>query len=156
MATLAFETHSAEETERIAAALAMSAVPPLVILLDGDLGAGKTTFARGFVHALNPSLVVQSPTFALARRYATTPPVNHVDLYRIDHGGLEELGIAEMLRDESAFSLVEWPREHVFSGPSFARIHIEDLGPETRRLTMELPDHVVDTARFESLARSNG
>lgn len=87
---------------------------PVVVTLRGDLGAGKTTFVRGFVRALSGSddVVVQSPTFALARTYPTTPPVHHLDLYRlVDQPGAEralvDLGLFDLVED--GVSLVEWP-----------------------------------------------
>ena len=103
-------TRSAAATKRVAAALA-GALAPCPVLLQGPLGAGKTTFTQGFVHALTggAGLRVQSPTFAFARTYPTAPAVHHLDLYRIeDEESAEALGLDEMMRDGQAFSLVEW------------------------------------------------
>jgi tRNA threonylcarbamoyl adenosine modification protein YjeE len=135
----------AAATERIARELAKKLKPPLVVLLDGDLGAGKTTFARGFVRALagGSKVVVQSPTFALARTYPTRPVVHHLDLYRLDDArGLVELGLFDLLGDPDAFSLVEWPRD--LSPPGFvARVHI--VGEHGRTITADIPDESVST-----------
>ena len=138
------ETASEEETEAFAAELALQVTAPLVILLDGDLGAGKTTFTRGFVGALpgGAGVLVQSPTFALARTYATTPPVHHLDLYRLDSGverALEELGIIDMLSDDNAFALVEWPRDLSLAGARVARVTFTDKGVGGRMIKVELP-----------------
>lgn len=141
-------TSSASQTEAWAGALARSLSSPLVILLDGDLGAGKTTFVRGFVRGLpgGDRVVVQSPTFALMRRYATTPPVRHLDLYRLQdsagsghgaaHGDVDSLGLLDELDD--GFTLVEWPLPLDWPVP-VARLVIEPLSPRRRRLRLSLP-----------------
>jgi len=133
-------TTSGAATRRVAAALARALTPPCVVLLHGDLGAGKTTFAQGFVHALSggAELRVQSPTYALARTYETTPPVHHLDLYRLDDESVaHDLGLLEMLSDADAFALVEWPerapslREH----PCVITLHITGSSARGRRLS---------------------
>ena len=83
---------------------------PLVIWLEGDLGAGKTTFARALIHALGYEGRVKSPTYGLLELYQlATLQVLHLDLYRIsDPGELEFLGLEDLI-DESCIVLIEWP-----------------------------------------------
>jgi len=142
----------ADATERFAASIAVRLKPPLVLLLEGPLGAGKTTFARGFVRALpgGDRVMVQSPTFALARTYKTTPPVHHLDLYRLESpllGGraLEELGLLDQLEDGISISLVEWPRDLSLPGVPTGRVRLEEHS-SGRRIRLELPDGSFGTA----------
>jgi tRNA threonylcarbamoyladenosine biosynthesis protein TsaE len=106
---------SAEETEAVGAELARSRPPRrdalTVVYLTGDLGAGKTTLARGFLHELGVAGIVHSPSYNLMDVYETkTGPIVHLDLYRMrDPSELEPLG----LRDEArpgVLWLVEWPQ----------------------------------------------
>jgi tRNA threonylcarbamoyl adenosine modification protein YjeE len=102
-----------EEVEALAARLATTLVPPRVIALCGDLGAGKTTFARAFVRALpfGDKARIKSPTFAIHHEYATDPVCHHIDLYRLNHADeLDDLGIRDLLDNPSGFVLIEWPQ----------------------------------------------
>ncbi len=117
---LEFDLGSEEATEEFAGRVArgefVDVSAPLIFLLRGDLGAGKTTFVRGFVRALagGDDVRVTSPTFALARSYETNPPVHHLDLYRLvdlapaqAERSLVDLGLFDTL--ETGLSLIEWP-----------------------------------------------
>lgn len=101
-------TKAAEDTKELAAALAALAKPGDLILLAGDLGSGKTTFAQGFGAGLGVQEPIVSPTFTLVRTYAGRLPLVHCDVYRLDH--LQEvidLGLSELL-DDGGVALIEW------------------------------------------------
>ncbi|MDP8976941.1 MAG: tRNA (adenosine(37)-N6)-threonylcarbamoyltransferase complex ATPase subunit type 1 TsaE [Actinomycetota bacterium] len=101
-------TKSADDTRELGAAVASLASAGDVILLSGDLGAGKTTFAQGFGRGLGVQDEIVSPTFTLIRSYEGRLTLVHCDVYRLDH--LQEvidLGLAEMV-DGNAVALVEW------------------------------------------------
>ncbi len=140
-------TSSAKATEALAARLARQIVDerrvPLVLLLTGDLGAGKTTFVRGFVRALagGPGVVVQSPTFALARTYPTTPPVHHLDLYRLQDTGTADSVVELGLVDECAdgVSFVEWPVAQTPWEAPVGSVDITPLSPRKRTIRIVLP-----------------
>lgn len=99
-----------DATARLAADLALVLRAGDVVALIGDLGAGKSSFARAFLRALSgdPGLEVPSPTYTLAQSYETTPPATHYDLYRLgDASELDELGLDEAAA--SGIVLCEWP-----------------------------------------------
>ncbi|MCE7886727.1 MAG: tRNA (adenosine(37)-N6)-threonylcarbamoyltransferase complex ATPase subunit type 1 TsaE [Alphaproteobacteria bacterium PRO2] len=112
----AIETHSEEETARIAAGLAPLLRPGDGVLLRGPLGGGKSVFARALIRALTgePGLEVPSPTFTLVQPYDTPKgPLSHFDLYRLKSSGeIFELGWDDALL---GIMLVEWP-ERIDSG----------------------------------------
>lgn len=101
---------STEDTEKLAREVAEKIKPGSVIALEGDLGAGKTTFTSYFVHALGIDKRVQSPTFVILRKYVGDKlTVNHLDLYRMQ--GAEELidlGLNELF-EEGGITIIEWP-----------------------------------------------
>lgn len=104
------ELATPEATERLGAAVARALKPGDAVLLDGPLGAGKSTLARGLIRALSsPDEEVPSPTFTLVQVYETDPPVAHFDLYRLS-GPQEayELGFDEAL--DAGAAVVEWPQ----------------------------------------------
>lgn len=80
-----------------------------VILLDGDLGAGKTSFAKGLGRALGIKQPIKSPTFTIIHEYPEgSLPLYHMDLYRLEDGGAGDLGLEEYFEGDGV-SLVEWP-----------------------------------------------
>jgi tRNA threonylcarbamoyl adenosine modification protein YjeE len=99
--------------ERISGILDELASPGALILLEGGLGAGKSSFARALIALLSgPSRNAGSPTFPLVQEYRTLQgrPVYHIDLYRLkSEEELYHSGIAEQIEDESVLTLVEWP-----------------------------------------------
>ena len=101
-------TRSADDTRALAAALAELARPGDLLLLAGELGAGKTAFAQGFGAALGVTEPITSPTFTLASQYAGRLELNHLDVYRLEQlAEVLDIGLPEML-DEGGVTLVEW------------------------------------------------
>jgi tRNA threonylcarbamoyladenosine biosynthesis protein TsaE len=101
-------THSAEETRAVAGALGGRAEPGDVLILCGDLGAGKTTFVQGYTAALGVEVPVTSPTFTLANRYPGRLDVHHLDVYRLEQlREVLDLGLFDLL-DERSVLLIEW------------------------------------------------
>jgi tRNA threonylcarbamoyl adenosine modification protein YjeE len=104
-----------------------------LVLLKGDLGAGKTTFVRGLTRGVGSPAHVASPTFQLVRVYPGRVQVAHVDLYRLeDQADLGELGLDELL-DQGAV-VVEWGDR--LDAPEAALLSIEHLGGDRRRLRL--------------------
>jgi len=101
-------THSTDETLELARSVGELLRPGDVVSLVGDLGAGKTVFARGVARALGVTDLVVSPTFTIVREYEGRVPLVHVDVYRIDAvQELHDLGFEEVVRDD-AVTIVEW------------------------------------------------
>src|SRR5438477_9046489 len=111
MSTQEFTTHSAEETIALGRKLARMLAPPKVVLLRGELGAGKTTLVKGIAEGFQAASAdnVTSPTFTLVHEYRG-PEVNvyHIDLYRVDTPRqLETLGIDDLIAENSVL-LIKW------------------------------------------------
>jgi tRNA threonylcarbamoyladenosine biosynthesis protein TsaE len=132
---------SAVETEHLAARLAGAAHLGDVIGLSGDLGAGKTTFARGFVHALTKTNdEVPSPTFTLVQAYDTAKgPLWHCDLYRLTKpDDALELGLEEAFG--TSMCLIEWPERMGALLPLrrlLLTFHFERSETDVRRITFD-------------------
>ncbi|HEX6487696.1 MAG TPA: tRNA (adenosine(37)-N6)-threonylcarbamoyltransferase complex ATPase subunit type 1 TsaE [Candidatus Dormibacteraeota bacterium] len=127
-------TESAGETEAAGERVARLLKSGDLLLLVGDLGAGKTTFVRGLARGLGVAGDVQSPTFQLVRVHAGRPALAHVDLYRLsDSAELADLGLDELL-DEGVV-VVEWGGRLV-DPRATALIAFEALAPDRRRLRL--------------------
>jgi tRNA threonylcarbamoyladenosine biosynthesis protein TsaE len=101
-------TKSVEETRALAAELDPLLKPGDLVLLSGNLGAGKTAFIQGLARGMGVRDRVVSPSFVLVRTYEGRLPLTHVDVYRLDHmQELVDLGMAELL-DEGGVTAVEW------------------------------------------------
>ncbi len=127
----------------IARKFASTLQPGAVILLYGELGAGKTLFTRGVVSQFDTNVAVTSPTFSLVNTYPTTPPINHFDLYRIRNDSeLIDLGFEEYL-DDNGIVIIEWGEkcERLLSGRYF-RINLAIIGGESRDIIIEEVEHV--------------
>jgi len=111
MTTREFTTHSAEETIVLGRSLAAVLAPPKLVVLRGELGAGKTTLAKGIAEGFQAASAenVTSPTFTLVHEYrGPEVSVYHIDLYRVDtQRELETLGLDD-LRDDKSVLLIEW------------------------------------------------
>jgi tRNA threonylcarbamoyladenosine biosynthesis protein TsaE len=124
-------THSAAETETAGADLGRRLRAGDVVLLTGELGAGKTTFVRGVARGAGSTADVASPTFQLVRIYPGPVQLAHVDLYRIENDSeLAGLGLDE-LAEEGAV-LVEWGER--LDVPGAAHVDFQHLGAERRLL----------------------
>lgn len=98
-----------EATRRLGRCFGEKAVPGLLVLLFGELGAGKTVFAQGMAEGLESATPASSPTFNLIHLHEGRLPLLHADLYRLDDpGSVEDLGIEELL-DSGCVGVVEWP-----------------------------------------------
>ena len=101
-------TKAVEQTKELAAAIAVLAVPGDIVLLSGDLGAGKTAFVQGFARAIGIEEHVTSPTFTIAKSYEGRLRLHHLDVYRLDHlQEAEDLGLAELV-DDGGVTVIEW------------------------------------------------
>ena len=141
-ASAATETASAAETEAVAAELARTLRPGDVVLVSGDLGAGKTTFVRGACRALGVKVPVTSPTFTIARRYEDgRVPVSHLDLFRLADGlGDEEPDLLDEELGPDRVAFVEWPEIAGGGLPGLhvaAHVRLEHRGGDRRRVVVE-------------------
>lgn len=131
---------SEAETFRIGRELAESMRLPAHILLYGDLGAGKTAFARGLAagFGLEDSEEVSSPTFTLINEYRGRVKIYHIDLYRIDTGRLEGLGLDEIFENPNAAVIVEWAeRLGDFPTPGAVRVFLEYVDEGSRKIEIK-------------------
>jgi tRNA threonylcarbamoyladenosine biosynthesis protein TsaE len=123
----------------VAARLAGTLRPGAAVALSGGLGAGKTTFVRALVQAMHGSDVpVSSPTFVFRQRYDGTPPIEHLDLFRIDDPAEgADLGLDEAFGPDRV-TVVEWPeRLPGLLPPDAVHVYIDGSGDELRRVRIE-------------------
>ena len=143
MPAVELESGSAEETEAVAGRLAMTLALGDVVLVSGELGAGKTTFVRGACGALGVNGRVTSPTFTVGHRYAGTVDVSHLDLYRFRGLAAAEWGDLEPYFD-GAVVFVEWPEAGADALPRpRASVRLEHVGRDARRITVAADDRTV-------------
>lgn len=131
-----FVSHSYEETTRFAEEYAKKLQGNELILLEGDLGAGKTCFVNGILSGLGFSSGGCSPTFTLVNEYPTNPPINHFDLYRIgSEDELYEMGFLEYL-DSGRVNIIEWPQiaHDILQDFPQTRIQIQHTDTENERI----------------------
>ncbi len=150
MADSSFITHSSEETIAKGREIAASLRPPVIVMLSGELGAGKTTLTKGIVSGLGAAREedVTSPTFTLVHVFQNGNPagskpspnpckIYHVDLYRIENfPDLESLGLEDAL-NEQAVVIVEWPERFTFRTDwPRVEIRLEHAGGDARRIAI--------------------
>ena len=131
-------SNSEEATRAIASSLAATLMPGAVVLLSGDLGAGKTAFVRGLAQGLglDPDDVT-SPTFTLVHEYrGGRLPLVHVDLYRLDRAELDEIGLDQDLA-AAGVTAVEWSERLIREMPGAVLVRITDAGGDRRDITIE-------------------
>jgi len=123
---LTVKTKDPAETFSLGERLAAYLPPGTVIALTGELGAGKTLFAKGIAKGLKVTDQVTSPTFTIINEYQGLVPLYHIDAYRLEEGsGIEELGFEEYF-NSSGITLIEWPeRIKNYLPLSYLRINIE-------------------------------
>jgi tRNA threonylcarbamoyladenosine biosynthesis protein TsaE len=132
-----FTTRSAEETfdlaERVGARLHHGAV----FLLSGDLGAGKTVFAKGLAAGLDidPGEVT-SPSFTLINIHEGRMRLYHIDLYRLERGASAGLGLEEILEEENSITLIEWAERLGYVPAGAIPVHLEYLTDTEREITI--------------------
>jgi tRNA threonylcarbamoyladenosine biosynthesis protein TsaE len=143
-------TYSYEETILKGREIASKLSPPVLVLLTGDLGSGKTTLTKGIISGLGAAREedVTSPTFTLVHVFQIPIPVDsrsdsqackiyHVDLYRVENfHDLESLGLEDALA-EKAIVIIEWSERFTFrSGWPRVKIHLEHAGGDARRMVI--------------------
>ena len=134
-------THSEEETQELARRFAETLKPGDVVLLSGNLGAGKTAFARGLAAGLgiDPG-EVSSPTFTIVHEYrGGRLTLYHVDLYRLDQAATTDLGLEEMGIADGVLA-IEWPERLSHPLPGALMVRMEFVNEQSRRITLE-PAH---------------
>jgi tRNA threonylcarbamoyladenosine biosynthesis protein TsaE len=132
-------THSAEETTQWGREFAARLKPPVLVLLSGDLGSGKTTLTKGVVAGLGAANEddVTSPTFTLVHVYGKEAKVYHADLYRIESvHDFETLGLEDVFARPTVV-ILEWSERFPLASPwPQFRLRLEHAGGDTRRITV--------------------
>lgn len=132
-------TNNRDETLNFAENLAKQIVAPKIIVLSGDLGAGKTTFSKGFAKGLGISETITSPTFTLLNEYSGDKNLYHFDMYRLSSKEeAYELGFENYFENNDGIILVEWAEnvKGLFT-PPYLKILIEKIDENKRKFTLE-------------------
>ena len=139
MAVSEFVSRSSDETVAKGREIAAKLRPPVLVLLSGDLGSGKTTLTKGIISGLGAAREedVTSPTFTLVHVFHNHCKVYHVDLYRVENfHDLESLGLEDAL-GEQAVVIVEWSERFTFrSDWPRVQIHLDHAGGDSRNITI--------------------
>lgn len=122
MEKIEFTTHTAEETMQLAERLASLLSAGDVLSLEGDLGAGKTTFTKGIGKGLGVSRIINSPTFTIVKEYMGKMPLYHMDVYRLENSD-EDIGFDTYFQGDGV-TIVEWAK-FVEEFLPYERLHID-------------------------------
>jgi tRNA threonylcarbamoyladenosine biosynthesis protein TsaE len=144
-------TGSEAETAAVASQLAAALPRGSVVLLVGDLGAGKTAFVRGMAAGLGlDPAEVSSPTFTLIQEYRGERTLYHVDLYRLEGAEIDDLGLDELTL-AGGIAAIEWAEKLNRPIPGAVRVAIRDLGEDGRRIdiTADVPDSTEGQRRMQ-------
>lgn len=134
-------TNSSEETKQLAADLAGQLKGGEAILLDGDLGAGKTTFVQGLVQALESNDSAHSPTFTIMNIYQVNQTkikkIVHLDFYRLAESGHDNLGLDEWLGRDDVIIVAEWPpADFNWQNSELIKIQLAIISEDIREITI--------------------
>jgi tRNA threonylcarbamoyladenosine biosynthesis protein TsaE len=132
------ESESSQQTEAIGAKVAAGLGPGDVVVVSGELGAGKTTLIRGACRALGVEGPVTSPTFTIGQRYLGRLPISHLDLYRL--GGLEDEdpALLDDYLDADSVAFLEWPSlaEPQLEGRRVLAVRLDHVEGDRRRIEL--------------------
>ncbi|HKY06230.1 MAG TPA: tRNA (adenosine(37)-N6)-threonylcarbamoyltransferase complex ATPase subunit type 1 TsaE [Blastocatellia bacterium] len=135
-----YVTRSAEETFELGQKIGEQLSGKATFLLSGDLGAGKTLFTKGLAAGLDiPPEDVTSPSFTLVNIHEGRARLYHIDLYRLESGACQEIGLDEILEDDDAVIVIEWAERLGRLPDAAVLIEIEYLSDSERRLTVSQP-----------------
>lgn len=146
-----------QETLVLAELLGEKIEKKLVITLEGDLGAGKTTFTKGLGKGLGVKRIISSPTFTIIKEYEGRLPLYHIDAYRLEYSD-EDIGLAEYINTD-AVSVVEWAKFIEEDLPADRLdINIKYINETEREISFEsMDDSLIETLRlvFNELEEKN-
>ncbi len=136
MSNYQIQTYTEEETKRLANKLSILLRPGDVITLEGDLGAGKTTFTKGLGTGLGIRRTINSPTFTIVKEYEGEVPLYHMDVYRLENSE-EDIGFDEYFNGDG-ITVVEWANFiEEFLPEERLNIHIKRIDEYKRLITFE-------------------
>lgn len=133
------QTQNAQETIQFAKKLATKLKPGDLLLLEGDLGAGKTTFTKGIAEGLGITQLIKSPTYTIMREYQSgNLPLYHLDVYRLEEtGSSDDLGIEEYI-EGNGVAVVEWAQFiAAILPPNYLKITIKRVSDDVRDICLE-------------------
>jgi tRNA threonylcarbamoyladenosine biosynthesis protein TsaE len=148
MTEVELESDSADSTERAASVLAGVLQPGDVVLVEGDVGTGKTTFVRAACRSLGVREPVTSPSFTIGRTYSGRVPVSHLDLFRLDTLEGEDPTLLDDYLAPDSVVFVEWPAaaaSELEPQRVVLRLRLEHLGGDRRRVHVSGSPQLVES-----------